>query len=248
MNRFEGKAAIVTGGARGIGEAIVNRLLSEKAASVAIFDLNENLAKETAARLDPAGKRTMVLGVNVGIGEQVADAVKSVVEAFGKIDVLINNSGITCDKMFHKMQNDEWDRVINVNLNGVYYVCREVFPVMREAGGGRIVNIASISAFGNVGQSNYAASKAGVIGLTRTLALEGGRKNITANCIAPGYIFTDMLKSIPQKALDEYVREIPLGRFGQPEEIASTAAFLASDDAAYISGQTIIVSGASRIV
>lgn len=248
MQRFEGKTALVTGGSKGIGEAIVARLLAEGAQAVAIFGRNEAAARETAARLDPEGRRTLAVPCDVSVHDQVRGAVQKTVEAFGKIDVLINNSGVARDKMFHKMTDEDWGQVLGTNLNGVYHVCREVFPLMREAGYGRIVNIVSISALGNVGQSNYAASKAGVQGLTRTLALEGGRKNVTANCIAPGFVLTDMLKTIPQDVLDGYAREIPLGRLGQPEDIAGAAAFLASDDAAYVSGQTLIVSGASRII
>lgn len=247
MKRFEGKVALVTGGSKGIGAGTVERLLAEGAA-VAIFGRNEAAAKETAAKLDPEGKKTKVVACDIGVHSQVAEAVKAVVAACGKIDVLVNNSGVNQDKMFHKMCDEDWNTIINTNLTGTYNVCREVFPLMREAGYGRIVNIVSISMLGNMGQANYAASKAGVQGLTRTLALEGGFKNITANCIAPGFIETDMVKTIPEETLKGFIKEIPLGRIGLPSDIAAVTAFLGSDDAAYVTGQTIIVSGGSRIV
>jgi 3-oxoacyl-[acyl-carrier protein] reductase len=245
MGSLKGRYAVVTGGCRGIGAAIVKRFIEDGAAGVAILEYNFELAKKTASLIDPSGDKVIAINCDVSSEEQVAAAIKTTLEKFGTIDILVNNAGITKDAMFHKMTDDAWKDVISVNLFGTYHTCKYVVPVMREKCYGRIVNIASVSAFGNVGQANYAASKGAIISFTKTLAREGGPKNITANCIAPGYINTDMYKAVPQEIIAEHLKLIPLKRLGEPEEIASAASFLASDDASFISSQCLIVSGGS---
>lgn len=246
MSDLTGKYALVTGAGKGIGAAIAKRLLDDSAAGVALLDYDQGLVEKTAAALDPSGRRVLAIKCDVSQEGQVNEAVKAILERFGAIDILVNNAGITRDKMFHKMATSDWDAVLAVNLNGPYYLCHAVVPLMRERRYGRIVNISSTSAFGNAGQANYAASKAAIIGLTKTLAREGGPKNITVNCIAPGFINTDMFLSVPKEIIAEYMKGIPLGRLGEPSEIASVVSFLASDDASFISGQCLTVSGAAN--
>ena len=246
MSDFTGKYAVVTGAGKGIGAAIVKRMLEDKALGVALLDYDLELVKKTALELDPSGERTLAVKCDVSKEEQVNEAIKTVLDRFGAIDILVNNAGITRDKIFHKMEDSAWESVINVNLNGTYYMCHAVIPQMRERKYGRIVNVSSTSAFGNAGQANYAASKSAIIGLTKTLAREGGPKNITVNCVAPGYINTDMLQAVPKDIIAEYLKGIPLGRLGEASEIASVVAFLASDDASFVSGQCLIASGAAH--
>ncbi|HWQ77411.1 MAG TPA: SDR family NAD(P)-dependent oxidoreductase [Anaerovoracaceae bacterium] len=245
MGKLSGKYAVVTGGSKGIGEAIVKKFVEDGAAGVAILGRNLDLAQQTAKAIDPTGEKVIAIGCDVGNEQQVADAIKIILEKFKTIDILVNNAGITKDAMFHKMTNEQWDAVININLNGTYYMCKYVIPVMREKNYGRIVNITSVSAFGNVGQANYSASKGAIISLTKTLAKEGGPKNITVNCIAPGSIKTDMYAAVPEEIAAEHMKLIPLKRLGEPEEIAGATSFLASDEASFISGQCLIISGGS---
>ena len=197
MFNLEGKYAIVTGCGKGIGACIVKRFLEGGAAGVAMLEYDEELVKKTAAELDPSGERTLPIRCDVSNGEMVKEAVAKAVEKFGTVDVLVNNAGITRDAMFHKMTEAQWDSVLNVNLKSMFYTCKEVIPIMRAKNYGKIVNISSVSALGNVGQANYAASKAAIQGFTKTLAKESGPKNITVNAVAPGYIATDMLKTVP---------------------------------------------------
>jgi len=243
MSDLYGKYAIVTGAGKGIGAAIVKRFLSDGAAGIAVLEYDFELAKKMALELDPDGQKLVVIKCDVANDEQVKKAVFEAVEKFGKIDILVNNAGITKDCMFHKMPEEAWDSVINVNLKGSFLLCKYVVPIMRNNTYGRIVNISSTSAFGNAGQTNYAASKAGLIGFSKSLAKEGGPKNITVNCVAPGFIDTDMFREVPEGIISEYMKVIPLKRLGQPEEIASVISFLSSDDASFVSGQCIIVSG-----
>ncbi len=247
MSKLDGKYAVVTGGCRGIGAAIVKRFVDDGAAGVAILEWDFDAAKKTATSLDPTGEKILAIGCDVSNEEQVADAIKKIMDRFdGAIDILVNNAGITRDAMFHKMTKDAWDSVINVNLYGAYHTCKYVVPIMREKCYGRIVNITSVSAFGiTAGQTNYAASKGAIISFTKALAREGGPKNITANCIAPGFINTDMYRAVPQEIIAEHMKLIPLKRLGEPEEIAAVASFLASDDASFVSSQCIVVSGGS---
>lgn len=246
MGNLSGRYAVVTGAGKGIGAAVVERMLTDHAAGVALLDYDEALVCATAKRLDPTGQRVLAIACDVSDPERVHQAVEQVKEAFGRIDILVNNAGITRDKMFHKMDRAAWDTVLNVNLNGPFNLCYEIVPMMREQGYGRVVNMSSVSAYGNAGQANYSASKAGLIGFTKTLARECGPKNVTVNCIAPGYIDTDMFQAIPEDIIKEYMKTIPMRRLGKPEEIASVVSFLASDDASFVSGQCIVVSGGAN--
>jgi len=246
MGNLIGKFAVVTGAGRGIGEAIIRRFMEDGAKGIALLEFDKELLEATIAKLDPKGNCLFGVPCDVSVREQVQQALETTMERFGRIDVLVNNAGITRDAMFHKLTDENWDLVMNVNLGSMYNTCKFVVPIMRAQNYGKIVNISSTSAFGNVGQSNYAASKSAAIGFTKTLARECGSKGITANCVAPGYIMTDMLKAIPETALQKYLEAIPMRRFGVPEEIASVVAFLSCDDSSFLSGQVLTVSGASN--
>jgi 3-oxoacyl-[acyl-carrier protein] reductase len=239
MGKLSGKYAIVTGGGKGIGETIVKRFLEDGIEGVAVLEYDIKLMEN----MDVASDKVLPIQCDVSDDEQVKSAVSQAVEHFGTVDILVNNAGITRDSMFHKMGDEAWDAVLNVNLKGAYHLCKYVIPIMRKNACGRIVNISSVSAFGNVGQTNYAASKAGLIGFTKTLAKESGPKNILVNCVAPGYIETDMYNDVPQEIITEHMKLIPLRRLGQPGEVASAVSFLSSDDASFISGQCLIISG-----
>lgn len=245
MGKLEGKYAIITGGGKGIGESIVKRFLEDGIGGIAVLEYDLNLAKEMITRLDTSDAEVLAIQCDVSNDNQVEKAVSQAIKHFGTVDILVNNAGITQDSMFHKMTDEAWDAVINVNLKGAYYLCKHVVPIMRKNAFGKIVNISSISAFGNVGQANYAASKAGLIGFSKTLAKEGGPKNINVNCVAPGYIETDMYKTVPTEIIEEHIKNTPLRRLGKPHEIASVVSFLSSDDASFLSGQCITVSGAA---
>lgn len=245
MGKLEGKYAIITGGGKGIGESIVKRFLEDGIAGIAVLEYDLNLAEEMISRLDTSDAEVLAIQCDVSNDNQVEKAVFQAMEHFSTVDILVNNAGITQDSMFHKMTDEAWDAVINVNLKGAYYLCKHVVPIMRKNAFGKIVNISSISAFGNVGQANYAASKAGLIGFSKTLAKEGGPKNINVNCVAPGYIETDMYKTVPKEIIEEHIKNTPLRRLGKPHEIASVVSFLSSDDASFLSGQCITVSGAA---
>jgi len=244
MRNLAGKYCIVTGAGKGIGKAIAKKFMEEEAAGVAILEYDLELAQATAKELDPTSEKVIAIRCNVADSDMVKEAVDAVVAAFGRVDVLINNAGITRDKIFHKMTDDDWYSVVNVNLNGVYNLCKYVVPLMREQASGSIVNLSSTSLMGNPGQANYAATKAALQGFTRTMAKELGRKNVRMNCIAPGYIDTDMMRAVGEEILTRMIKGIPAQRLGKPEEIASVAAFLASDDASWLSGENIFVSGA----
>ena len=238
--RLENKVAIVTGGARGLGGAMAE-LFAKEGAKVIAVDVGE-LTYENPA----------VEGYKLDItdGEDCKEFFDYVVDKYGRIDVLVNNAGITRDTMTKKMTDEQWDLVIDVNLKGVFNLTRYVGPYMQNQGGGSIINISSVvGEFGNIGQANYAATKAGVLGLTKTwakeFALKGG--NVRVNAIAPGYTMTDILKTVPQDLLDKFAGQTMLGRLGQPEEIANAALFLASEEASYITGHTLSVNGGMRL-
>ena len=243
MRDLTGKYCIVTGAGKGIGKAIVKRFLMENAAGVAILEWDLELAKATAKELDPAGEKVIAVKCNVADSDMVKAAVEETVARFGRIDVLINNAGVTRDRIFHKMTDEEWHTVIDINLNGVYNLCKFVVPMMRDQESGAIVNISSTSLLGNPGQANYAATKAALQGFTRTLGKELGRKNVRVNCIAPGHIDTDMMRAIGEEKLNAAVARLPMQRLGDPDEIATVATFLCTDDSSWVTGQTIMVSG-----
>ncbi len=235
-----GKYAVVTGGGKGIGAAIVKRLVAEGAAGVAIFDYDAELAQKTAAEI---GGNVMVCGCDVSRDDQVKAAVEAAVAVFGRIDILVNNAGVTRDVMFHKMTDQQWGQVMDINLNGLFYCCKHVVPLMRGQGSGKIVNLSSSSANGNAGQANYSASKAGIIGFTKALAKELGPKNITVNAIAPAMIDTDMMRGVPEEILKTYVTMIPARRLGTVDELAAAALFLSSDDSSFVNGIVLPVNG-----
>ncbi|WP_040209173.1 SDR family oxidoreductase [Neobacillus jeddahensis] len=243
MGNLSGKYAIVTGGGKGIGESIVKRFLEDGMEGVAVLEYDVRLVEKMISNLGEISDKVLPIQCDVSNEAQVKHAVTQAIERFGTVDILVNNAGITKDSMFHKMADDAWDAVLNVNLKGAYHLCKYVIPIMRKNAYGRIVNISSVSAFGNPGQANYAASKAGLIGFSKTLAKEGGPKNITVNCVAPGYIETDMYNDVPQEIIAEHMKLIPLRRLGHPNEVASAVSFLSSDDASFISGQCLILSG-----
>lgn len=242
--RFSGKVAVVTGGAQGIGQAIVKRLF-EEGLSVALLDMNEEKAKVAAASIDSSGARVKSYAVDVSHLEKTRAVFQEVEAALGPVDILVNNAGITRDAMLHKMTEDQWDQVIAVNLKSMFVCCRIVIEGMRSRKYGKIVNLASVSAFGNIGQTNYGASKGGVIGFTKCLAKESARSKITVNCIAPSYINTDMLRAVPEDVMQKFIAAIPMERLGEPEELAAAAAFLCSDDSSFITGECLVVSGGS---
>lgn len=243
--RFNDKVAVITGGAQGIGAAIASRLAQDGAGFVAVLDVNEEKARAAAAAIDPTGARAQGYACDVSDSKSVGSVIESILKTQGKIDILVNNAGITRDAMFHKMTEEQWNAVIDVNLKGLYRCCKAVVPGMRERKYGKIVNLASVSAFGNIGQTNYGASKAGVIGFTKCLACEVARNNITVNCIAPSYIDTDMMRAVPAEVMQRFLEAIPMNRLGRPEELAATAAFLCSDDSSFITGECLVVSGGS---
>jgi acetoacetyl-CoA reductase len=233
------KTALVTGGTRGIGRAIVERLKADGFKVAAGYAGNEDAAKACAAEVG-----VMIVKGNVGQFDDCARAVKEVEAELGPIDVLVNNAGVTRDAMLHKMTPEQWNEVIYVNLASIFNMSRQVIEGMRARGFGRIINISSINGQkGQMGQTNYSAAKAGVIGFTKALAQETASKGITVNAIAPGYIDTEMVAAVPQAVLDKIIGAIPVGRLGKAEEIAACVAFLARDDAGFITGATITANG-----
>lgn len=234
------KTALITGGATGIGAGI-SRCLIESGCRVAIVDIDPQTGEATALALGPNAR---FYALDISQEPVVNEVVDNICRDFGKIDILINNAGITRDKLMLRMTVDDWQKVININLNGTFYVTRAVAKHMIKQRYGRIVNIASvIGLIGNAGQANYAASKAGIIGLTKSCAREFASRNITVNAIAPGFIQTRMTDILPEEVKNAYLKNIPLGRFGTPEDVAKLVRFLVSDDASYITGQVIPLDG-----
>lgn len=248
--RLQDKVAIITGAANGIGQATARRFAAE-GASVALFDIDEEGLAEMREEIVEDGGRAAAVSGDVTSRTQVQHLIDKTLEEFGTVDVLVNNAGITRDALTSRvkdgerklMSDEQWDAVLAVNLKGTW-LCSQLAAIpMIEQRSGRIINTASVGAFGNVGQANYSASKAGVIGLTRTLALEWARYGIGVNCVAPGGVKTRMTAAIPEKIMERLLQKIPYRRLAEPEEIAAVHLFLASDDAAYITGQVIVVDG-----
>ncbi len=243
MSRLKDKVAIITGGANGIGKATAIRF-AEEGAVLAIWDVNETNGAETVKELQLLGAKTQFFKVNTVHLAEVEQAAAAVVAAFGTIDILINNAGITRDASLMKMTEEQFDLVIDVNLKGVFNCTKAVAPYMIEKQYGRIVQASSVvGLYGNYGQTNYVASKSGVIGMTKVWARELGRKGITVNAIAPGFIATEMVQTIPEKVIAAIQERTPLGRMGMPEEVANAYLFLASDEASFINGVVLSVDG-----
>lgn len=242
MGRLDSKVAIVTGAGRGLGKGIALKLASE-GANVIVGDVIAENAQECVKEIKEQGGNAIAVLANIAKLDDVNAIFDAAIKEYGTIDIVVNNAGINRDAMMHKMTDEQWDAVISVNLTGTFYMTREAGKRMRGQGSGHIVNIASMSWLGNVGQANYAASKAGVVGLTKTACRELARKGVTCNAICPGFIDTDMTRGIPEKAWDLMMSKIPAGYAGKPSDVGNLVAFLASDDANYINGQVIEVSG-----
>jgi 3-oxoacyl-[acyl-carrier protein] reductase len=241
---FEGKVAVVTGGRRGIGRAIA-ALLAGRGADVVIADRQADEAQTTAQEIAAAtGRRAIGLSVDVADNSSAAQMIDQSIAALGRVDILVNNAGVTRDTLIMRMDETDWDFVLDINLKGAWNCCKAVVRPMMKQRYGRIVNISSVSGLaGQAGQTNYSASKAGLIGLTKALAREVASRGITVNAVAPGFIPTALTNDLPQELKEGMMKLIPLGRWGEPEEIASAVAFLASDEAAYITGHVLSVDG-----
>lgn len=243
MALFDDKVVLITGGADGIGRVTSTKFL-EEGASVEIWDVNEDAAKESLKKWESDGYTVRFQKVNVADNKQVESAMADLKTHFGKLDVLINNAGITRDSTLLKMDHDNWQSVIDVNLTGVFNCGKAAAGIMAENGSGVILNASSVVAHnGNFGQSNYVATKTGVIGLSQTWAKELGRKGIRVNAVAPGFINTSMIETVPEKVIDQLKRNTPIGRLGEPEDIAEAYLFLASKKAAFITGTVLKVDG-----
>jgi 3-oxoacyl-[acyl-carrier protein] reductase len=252
MNPLRDRIAVVTGGGRGIGRAISRRLAAEGAGVVVVYAGNERAAVETVAEIDAAGGSGWVEKMDVADPQAVADGIARIAEQRGRLDILVNNAGISKDNLLLRAKAEEWDQVLDTNLRGAWACSKAAVRIMLKAkhttvGGrstGRIVNITSVvGETGNAGQTTYAAAKAGLIGLTRALALEVASRGVTVNAVAPGFITTDMTSALPEKVREELATRIPLGRIGDPGDVAEAVAYLCSDGASYVTGQTIRVNG-----
>jgi len=240
---LEGKAALITGGARGIGKEIA-MFFAKQGANIAICDVNLEEAEKTAKEIRDMGRGSIAFKADVTNSGQVQDMVDKILDKFSKIDILINNAGITKDNLLLRMSEEEWDKVIAVNLKGTFVCTKFVSKVMLKQRSGKIINLASIiGIMGNAGQANYAASKAGIIGLTKSVAKELASRNICVNAIAPGFIRTDMTSRLPEEVQKKMLSVIPLARFGEAKDVADLALFLSSESSSYITGQVIQVDG-----
>jgi 3-oxoacyl-[acyl-carrier protein] reductase len=240
----EGRVAIVTGGTRGIGRAIALRLAAEGANVAVSYRSSDDAAEETAEVARAAGVKCEVFKGDVASSEDVQVLFKGVSDVFGRVDILVNNAGVTRDNIMMRMKDDEFDEVLRTNLGGTYLCTRAALRPMVRARWGRIVNVSSVVGLvGNAGQANYAASKAGIIGFTKSVAREVAQRGITANAVAPGYVETELTGSLPEEVKDRIRSQVPMGRFGEAEEVAEVVAFLAGEGAGYVTGQTIAVDG-----
>ncbi len=237
------RVAIVTGGGDGIGRATA-LAFAEAGAQVVVADIRAEAASQTAEEIEAKGVKALAVPVDISLGEQVTDMVARTVEAFGRIDILVNNAGITRDRLLLRMSDENWDGVLNINLRGAFLCTRAVVRYMVRQRWGRIINIASvIGLMGNVGQANYAAAKAGLLGLTKTAAREIATRGVTVNAVAPGFIQTRLTERLGEEVKQRILQQIPLGSFGLPEDVAHTVLFLASEEARYITGQVLNVDG-----
>ncbi len=249
MGRLDGRVAVVTGAGRGIGAAEAVKMAQE-GAKIAVLDLSAEAGQDTVEAVQEAGGKAIAVACDVSSSKQVGAAFEEVAHRFGRIDILINNAGLLRDNLLFKMTEDDWDKVLDVHLKGSFLCSQAVQKYMVEQEYGRIIMTSSIVALGNKGQVNYSAAKAGLQAMARTLALELGRFNVTVNAVAPGWIETEMTKEAAERVgitmedmKERFAKNIPLRRFGKPEDVANVVAFLASDDASYISGETIYVAG-----
>jgi NAD(P)-dependent dehydrogenase (short-subunit alcohol dehydrogenase family) len=239
---LKNKVALITGGGNGIGKATVLRF-SEEGAKIVINDVNVENANSVAEKVKAKGCEVLVCIADVCKKSDVENMVKQTLDQFGRLDILVNNAGINRDSFAKKMSEEQWDTVIDINLKGTFLCAQAALGPMIEQKSGRIINTASIGALGNIGQANYSASKAGVIGLSKTLALESARYNINVNCVSPGATNTAMTANMPPEIVQIVKKKIPLGRFAEPEDIANMHLFLASEESSYITGQVIFVDG-----
>ena len=236
--------AVVTGGGRGIGRAVALRLANEGADVAISYRSNDETAEAAAEEVRATGVRCEIFKGDVAAPDDVAALIKGVNEAFGRIDILVNNAGLTRDNLMMRMKEEEFDEVIGTNLKGTYLCTRAVLRPMIRARWGRIVNVSSVVGLvGNAGQANYAASKAGIIGFTKSVAREVAQRNITANVVAPGYVETELTGGLSEEIKDQILAQVPLGRFGEAGEVAEVVAFLAGEGAGYVTGQTVAVDG-----
>lgn len=240
----KGRVAVVTGGSRGIGRAIALRLANEGADLAVVYRSNEDAASDVAEQARKAGVNCELFRADVSAPDEVQSLFKSVTETFGRLDILVNNAGLTRDNLMMRMKDAEFDEVLETNLHGTYLCTKAALRPMVRARWGRIVNISSVvGLLGNAGQANYAASKAGIIGFTKSVAREVAQRGITANAIAPGYVETELTGELSEKVKEQILAQVPVGRFGEPEEVAEAVAFLAGEGAGYITGQTLAVDG-----
>ena len=241
--KLEGKVALITGGAQGIGRAIA-LLLAREGAKVVISDINLEKARETCREIEALGREALAVGGNVADASEAEAMVQQTIEKFGRMDILVNNAGINRDQVLLRMKEEDWDLVLSVNLKGAFHCTKAALrPFLRQKGG-KVVNISSVTGeMGNAGQANYAASKAGVLGFTKSIAREYARRNIQVNAVAPGFIDTAMSQAIPQKDREFLIKQIPMERLGSPEDVAAAVLFLASPAADYITGQVLNVNG-----
>lgn len=238
-----GKKALITGASRGIGKAVALKLAAE-GADVIVTATSLDRAKQTADEIALLGRRAIPVKVDVGVASEVEALFQRVVEEFGSLDILVNNAGITRDGLLMRMKDEDWDSVLDVNLKGTFLCTREAIKLMAKAKSGRIVTISSVvGEMGNAGQANYCASKAGIIGFTKAVAREYAKRNITVNAVAPGFIETDMTSVLTEGVREELLKQIPVNRFGAPEDIANAVYFLVSDLGSYLTGQVLSVNG-----
>lgn len=242
--RLEGRVAVVTGGTRGIGRAICERLAAEGAKVVVNYRASAEEAEEVVAAIKAKGGEAMAIQGDVSDAAQAEALIQKTIESYGKVDILVNNAGTTRDTLLMRMSEEDWDIVLDTNLKGTFHTCRAVQRHMMKNRYGRIVNITSVAGLaGNPGQVNYCAAKAGIIGLTKAIAKESGARGVTCNAVAPGYVPTVLTSTLPQEYVDLAIKMTPLGRAGTPEDIAAAVAFLASDEAGFITGQVLAVDG-----